>query len=460
MIRKGTQISCLFLAAAVARDCTVVAAEAASRPHILFLLADDLGWHDVGFHGSEIKTPHLDALARNGTQLNQFYVQPVCTPTRASLMTGRYPIRYGLQIGVIRPWLRKGLALRERTLAEALRQAGYTTAIVGKWHLGHYASAYLPTRRGFDHQYGHYNGALDYFTHERDGGLDWQRDDKTLREEGYTTELIAREAVRLVSEHDPAKPLFLYVPFNAPHAPLQALPRYLEPYREIKPRKRAQYAAMVTCLDDTVGQIVKALDKKGILDRTLIIFSSDNGGESNAGAANNEPLRGAKGQLYEGGVRVPAFVVWPGRIRAGAMVDQPLHMVDWYPTLLRLAGGSLEQPLPLDGLDIWPTISEGRPTPHEEILHNVEPAGGAVRRGDWKLIHRKAAGNRPGKTELFNIADDPSEKNDLADKKPEKVRELMARLDAYAARAEPALLDGSAVPPAGFEFPKVWVPAE
>ena len=176
----------------------------APRPNVVYFLADDLGWGDVGWHGGEIKTPNLDRLAAAGAKLEQFYVQPVCSPTRAAIMTGRYPMRHGLQVGVVRPWAQYGLPLAERTLPQALHEAGYETAIVGKWHLGHFQPDYLPTRRGFEHQYGHYNGALDYFTHIRDDGFDWHRDDRVNRDEGYTTHLLAKEAVRLVESHDPA----------------------------------------------------------------------------------------------------------------------------------------------------------------------------------------------------------------------------------------------------------------
>ena len=186
----------------------------ADRPHIVFMMADDLGWGDVGYHGGQIETPNIDHLARQGVQLDQFYVQPVCSPTRGALMTGRYPMRLGLQCGVVRPWATHGLPLSERTLPEALRDAGYFTAICGKWHLGHIAPGYLPLQRGFDHQYGHYNGALDYFTHIRDGGHDWHRNDKALHEEGYTTYLIAQEAAKVIAAHDKSQPLFLYVPFS------------------------------------------------------------------------------------------------------------------------------------------------------------------------------------------------------------------------------------------------------
>ena len=187
---------------------------AAERPNILFILADDLGSSDVGWRGSEIKTPNLDKLALSGARLEQFYVQPVCSPTRAALLTGRYPMRHGLQVGVVRPWAQYGLPFEERTLAQALKEAGYVTGIFGKWHLGHFAPEYLPMRRGFDRQYGHYNGALDYFEHTRDGGFDWHRDDKVCRDEGYSTHLLAEEATKFIRDHDGAKPFFAYVPFT------------------------------------------------------------------------------------------------------------------------------------------------------------------------------------------------------------------------------------------------------
>src|SRR6266850_4123213 len=186
-------------------------AAAAEKPNMVFILSDDQGWADVGWHGKEIKTPNLDQLAASGARLEQFYVQPVCSPTRAALMTGRYPMRHGLQVGVVRPWAEYGLPLEERTLPQALKSAGYTTAICGKWHLGHFQRAYLPTQRGFDHQYGHYNGAIDYFEHMRDGGFDWHRDDRVNRDEGYSTFLDAKEAARIIREQPKDKPFFLYV---------------------------------------------------------------------------------------------------------------------------------------------------------------------------------------------------------------------------------------------------------
>jgi len=430
------------------------------KPNIVFFLVDDLGFKDVGYQGGQIKTPNIDALAAEGTRLDQFYVQPVCSPTRSSLMTGRYPMRYGLQVGVVRPWAQHGLPLAERTLAQALKEAGYTTAICGKWHLGHLDHRYLPTSRGFDHQYGHYNGALNYFTHIRDKALDWNRDDKPLREEGYTTNLIAAESVRLVEKHDVSKPLFLYVPFNAPHSPFQAPQSYLDMYKHIKARNKRALAAMVTCLDDGIGQILSALNKRGMRRNTLIFFCSDNGGMNFV--SDNGPLRGEKGLLYEGGIRAAALAVWPGVLKAGAVVKEPLHMVDMYPTLLKLAGGSLEQPLPLDGKDAWSTIAKGKPSPHEEILLNVTPYNGAIRRGNWKLVHNgKLRANYTGDPpavdtyELFNLSDDPFEKNDLSRTNPQKFRELQRRLRSYAAEAAPANIPPNRMPE-DFKTPKAW----
>ncbi len=351
-----------------------------------------------------------------------------------------------------------GLPLDERTLAQALKEAGYETAITGKWHLGHFEPEYLPTQRGFDHQYGHYNGAIDYFDHTREGGLDWHRDGKALHEEGYSTNLIGAEAVRLIKAHDPAKPLFLYVPFNAPHTPLQAA-EYLKKYADIKDMQRRKYAAMVTCLDDNVGRIAAALKERSFLDDTLLAFSSDNGGPTNAGAANGE-LRGAKASLYEGGVRVPAFAVWPGKIKPNSEVTEPLHMVDWYPTLVKIGGGTLEQKHPLDGKDMRTTLTEGKPTPHGNILINVEPNQGALLVGTWKLIvHGKlpaAEGEKPQRVELYNLAEDIREGTNLAEKEPKRVVEMLVRLNAYARAAVPPKGAGAQAKPADFKAPKVW----
>lgn len=460
------------LALACSLGLNSVVVSAAERPNIVFFLCDDLGWSDVGFHGSEIQTPQIDRLAVSGVKLEAFYVQPVCSPTRAALMTGRYPARYGLQVGVVRPWAQYGLPLEEHLLPQVLQSVGYATAICGKWHLGHFQPPYLPTARGFDHQYGHYNGALDYFTHLRDGGFDWHRDDKVCRDEGYTTVLLGNEAVRLIQAQDFARPLFLYVPFNAPHTPLQALPEDLAVYRHIADKQRRTYAAMVHRIDLQIGRIVAALEQRGQSRQTLIIFSSDNGGPTKLGATNGK-LRAGKGTLYEGGTRVAAFAAWPEHIPAGSECQEPLHMVDWYPTLAKLTGAALDQPLPLDGRDAWQTITGKAPSPHEDILLNVTPANGAIRMGNWKLVlsgglnedgterlsqpnpkaSKKKGQNSAEVVELFDLSQDLSEEHNLAQQHPERVRELQARLEEYAAAAAPPK---SAPKSKDFQAPKIW----
>lgn len=432
----------------------------ARPPHIVLFLADDLGWGDVGFHGSAIKTPNIDALADAGTRLNRFYVMPVCSPTRGALMTGRHPIHLGLQCGVVRPWAPHGLPVDERTLPAALKEVGYQTAIVGKWHLGHNDPSFLPTKRGFDFQYGHYNGALDYFTHIRDGGHDWHRNDQRNDDQGYTTDLIAQSAVSVIQEHDRSKPLFLYVPFNAPHSPIQAPAKYIERYQSIQDQKRRVYAAMVDCMDEAIGRIMGQLKTSGFdPENTLVIFASDNGGIRQFGSVG--PWRGQKGRLYEGGVRSPAVVVWKGRVNAGSEVNEALHIMDLYPTLLQIAGANLDQEKPLDGRNAWPTIADGKPSPHSSILLNSSPFTGAIIEGNWKLVwNGQVAANdirlpKDELWELFNLAEDSGEKTNLYSTHPEIAERLKKQLEDYRSKAvEPNILTNTA--PKDFVFPKVW----
>ncbi len=455
------------LAATLLLAVSATAADAA-KPNIVYILADDLGRNDCGFMGgTEIKTPNLDKLAKQGTILDAFYVQPVCSPTRAAFITGRYPMRYGLQVGVVRPWAQYGLPLEEQTLPEGLKSAGYVTGIFGKWHLGHVKPDYLPTHRGFDQQYGHYNGALDYFTHMRDGGFDWHRNDKVNRDEGYSTHLIGREAVKFIEEFAGKQPFFLYVPFNAVHSPHQVPAKYADAYPNLKgPRK--QYAGMLTAMDEQVGRIVEAVEKAGIRGNTLFVFSSDNGGPAPGRVTDNGKYRAAKGSLYEGGTRVAAFATWDGRIKPGTTVKEPLHVVDLYPTFLKLAGAKVEQKLPLDGKDAWPTIAEGKPSPHEDIVINVTPLTGALRAGDWKIVVHNGIDNFDGAppkkkakaknlVELFNLKDDPYEETNLAAMMPDQLKELRSRLAVYMKQQVPPKQKPRA---ADFAVPKVWGESE
>jgi arylsulfatase A-like enzyme len=432
---------------------------AAPKPNIVFIMADDLGYADLGYHGSDIKTPNLDRLANEGVQLNSFYGEPVCTPSRAALMTGRYPMRYGLQTLVIFPSHTYGLATDELTLPQALKNVGYSTLMTGKWHLGHADKKYWPQNRGFDYFYGNVVGEIDYFTHERGGVTDWQRNGKFLKETGYFMNLIGDDAVRLIDQQDAKKPFFLYFASLAPHAPYQSPQNYKDLYPGIKDKNRQAYAGMISSLDHEVGRIVAELEKKHLRESTIIMFASDNGGATSGlfaqgaksdaerdaevggveqGAktpASNTPFRGGKGSLYEGGVHVPAFVNWPGHLQPQT-VTEPLHMVDVMPTMLALAGGTASPTHPMDGRDMWPTIAEGKPSPNEDILINVEAFRGAVRKGQWKLIKVALL---PGKTELFDLANDPGEKINVAAQHPDIAADLEARLLAYAKEQAPSL---------------------
>ncbi|AMV37661.1 arylsulfatase B [Planctomyces sp. SH-PL62] len=427
-------------------------AQDSPRPHIVHIVSDDQGWRDVGFHGSpDIRTPNLDRLAAGGARLERFYVAPLCTPTRAALLTGRYPFRYGLQSFVIPASGTYGLATDEWLLPQALKEAGYDTAIVGKWHVGHADPKFRPHRRGFDHQYGYFASEIDYFTHEVMGVPDWWRNGEPVREEGYSTTLLGDEAVRIIRDHDPARPLYLYLAFNAPHTPYQAPQDDLDRYAAIADPSRRTYAAMVAAMDDQIGRVVEALDRSGMRERTLILFHSDNGGLRDpkiAGqtparpVADNGPLRGGKGSLYEGGSRVVALANWPGRIKAGGTVDGLIHVVDLYPTFVTLAGGRLDRGKPLDGLDVWATIHRGEPSPRTEVVYNIEPSAAGLRRGDWKLVWHPAL---PPTAELYNLAEDPYETTDLAAKHPDQVAALQGRVIELAAEMTPPLFTPAAI---------------
>ena len=436
--------------------CLLPLAAVSNKPNIVFFLIDDLGYADCGFNGgTQIKTPNIDRLAKSGTIIDSHYVQPVCSPTRSTLLTGRYPTHTGVYT-IVSPGAPWGLPLAERTLADALRSAGYRTTLTGKWHLGEFEKAYQPNARGFDHQYGHFFGMLDYYTHQRMNKLDWFRNGEPLKEEGYTTHLITAEACKVIAETGNDKPLFLYVPFNGVHSPFQVPDNYLKPYANLK-GNRQKLAGMLAAVDEAISKIEDALRKSGRLENTLIVFSSDNGGPP---PGDNTPLRDFKGSIYEGGTRAAAFATWPGRIPADKHVTQPMHMVDWYPTLIKLAGGTLDQKLPIDGLDVWPMLTKGAPSPHDAILSvsTQGPTRAAVRMGDWKLMvsgnadadsgeddgatktkkKGKAAAGKYEPVALYNLAEDPSESKNLAATQLDRVKAMRARLAELLKDAVPS----------------------
>jgi arylsulfatase A-like enzyme len=442
--------SLLFLA------CTLFAAVAAleagdvhapPRPNILLIVADDLGWSDVGWHGGFSKTPHLDRLVRTGIELDQHYVQPVCTPTRTALMSGRYPGRFGPH--ALAPSNLRAMPLGTVTLAAALRSVGYRTYQAGKWHLGS-RPEWGPNQFGFDHGYGTLTGAADPWTHKyRRGPFEdtWHRDGKLLNEEGNATELIAAESLCRIEERH--TPWFIYVPFHAVHTPVDAPDAYKRLYDGVKfhedPAKhdsRLRLAAMVSQLDAKVGEFVAALERTGQRENTLIIFTSDNGGiESlkNAYVGNvgdsplnseNDPLRGQKATLYEGGVRVCALANWPGKL-SPRKHTAPMHAVDWFPTLAGLVAYAPPEDLHWDGVNQWPALvgAADKAPAEPRTIYIAANNGRMLRQGDWKLI---AMTNRP--PQLFNLAVDPYEKDDLAAAEPGRVAQLQKLLAAEQAQ--------------------------
>ncbi|XP_022662665.1 arylsulfatase B-like isoform X2 [Varroa destructor] len=371
------------------------------RPNVIVILADDMGWNDVSFTGSsQIPTPNLDALASSGVMLHHHYVQPLCTPSRAALLTGMYPINTGMQHYVIRsrePW---GLPLDIKLLPQYLKELGYSTHIVGKWHLGQFREEYLPTRRGFDSHLGYYNGYIDYFSHnhtfQQYNALDFFLNEKPYLTDEYATRVFTRRAQEIIRDHDVNQPLFLYFAHLAVHRatdkdPFQAPQETINKFSYVGDRNRTTFAAMLKELDISVGQVVDALARKGILDNTVILFSSDNGGQATAPMENtgsNFPLRGQKRTLFEGGTRVPAFV-WSPLIRRPRRVFRGItHIVDWLPTIYHLAGGDVASLDHLDGVNIWSSLSNDAPSPRTEILYNIDPVDRnlAIRIGRYKLL--------------------------------------------------------------------------
>jgi arylsulfatase A-like enzyme len=446
-MKKLTAFLAVFLTA-----CATFAG--ADKPNIVYLLVDDMGFADCGFNGGkDARTPNIDALSARGAVFQNYYVQPLCSAARACLMTGRLPIHHGIY-GALKTDSKFGLPLNERLLPQALHTAGYTTAICGKWHLGEFQPAYRPMQRGFDHQYGLWYGQLDYFTHRRGGRVDWYRDDQPCDEKGYTTQLIAQEAIRLLRAQPKDKPLFLYVPFNAVHAPFEVPASYSEPYRNLRPT-RATLAGMLAVVDEAVGQIVAALKETGLETNTLIIFSSDNGGVAPGVRTMNTPLRDGKGSIYEGGVRSGAFAVWPGKIAAGKKIAPPVQLADWYPTLLKLTGSDPTQPLPVDGMDIMPLLTYDQPPDRDALLIvGTSMQRMAIRMGDWKLLlnpndtqarqvdpdEQDDGGVADGqdRIELYNLANDISETKNLAAAEPERVKIMHARMETLMKNAAPS----------------------
>ncbi|MCW1923704.1 sulfatase-like hydrolase/transferase [Luteolibacter arcticus] len=437
------------------------AAEAARKPNVLVIVADDLGFADVGFNGGTIPTPNLDRLASTGVNLTGFRAAPMCSPTRAGLMTGRWPLRFGMMRAVVPPWSKYGLPPEENPLAELLAPAGYEQrGLAGKWHLGHARREFLPLAQGFTSFYGHYNGAIDYFTHERDGETDWHRGDQTVKEPGYSTDLVGAEGARFIREAPADKPWLLYVPLNAPHSPMQAKEDDLAKFSGLGPKKKV-YAAMVHAMDRAIGQILTAAEARPDAAETLVLFFSDNGGIPKAGG-NNGPYRGAKLGVYEGGTRSCAAMRWPsGGVTGGKRFDGRVGYIDVLPTVLAAAG--VETPKNLDGIDFLPPLRASKPLPERpwfSYIHQDAQAHASVHLGPWKLVaHGDFFSESPSAKatwELYDLAADPKEANDVAAQHSKKVAELRKLLREFGTWQNPGVgpYDEGRE---GFKPPKDWV---
>lgn len=411
----------------------ISAAASDERPNVLILLCDDTGWGEFGFQGAkQIPTPNIDSIAKIGVRFTQGYAAATyCSPSRAALMTGRYPTRFGHEFNSISR--ESGLSLAETTMAERLKSLGYATCAVGKWHLG-LRPEYRPTARGFDEFYGTLANT-SYFkpTQFVDSRASTEPTPRLRDPDLYTTDAYGERAVDWLGKQE-GKPWFLYVPFNAQHAPLEAPRRYLDRFAKIKNEKRRTFAAMMSAMDDAVGKILDKVREMGEEENTLIFFLADNGGPTMQTTSNNKPLRGFKGQTWEGGPRVPFCVQWKGHLPAGKTYENPVINMDILPTSLAAAGAEIDPAWKLDGVNLMPYV-EGEETgwPHETLYWRFGKQW-AVRHGDWKLVGGNG-GDLNG--ELYNLAEDISESKNLAAANPDKFAELKKLYDAWNAEQAP-----------------------
>ncbi len=375
--------------------------------NFVVILADDLGMGDLGFLGGEMATPNLDTLAQQGMVFDRFYGWPLCSPSRAALLTGEDPMDMNLGLRPLRPEATVGIPAGIPTVAARLQEAGWATACIGKWHLGHAEEFQRPNQQGFQHFYGCLQGAVDYESHRaRDGALDWWRNEDPVLEAGYATQLLAAEAVTYLQNLAPDQPFFLYLPFTAPHLPLQAPVEAIRRHMDIADPARRVYCAMVEELDAAVGRVLQALEARGVAENTMVLFLSDNGARAEDGGSNGK-LRGGKGTVFEGGLRVPCLLRWPGRVQAGSRESRPQQIGNVTPTILQAAGLlPSDSPVPLLG----PSAA-----PFRFVASNDVWESEAWIDGDRKTIHRRRNADGFEKELIFNLANDPNETRNLAD---------------------------------------------
>ena len=459
-----------------------------TKPNIVMIVADDLGWNDVSFHGSaQIPTPNIDMLANSGVILNSYYVTPICSPSRSAIMTGKYPIHTGMQTSTVFAPNAWGIDPKEVLLPQYLKSQGYKTHAVGKWHLGMCSEEYLPNKRGFDSFYGYYLGKSDYWDHsdlETYWGLDLHDNGKPVQNQwgNYSTEMYTAIGIDKIRKHNISEPLFLYLAYQAVHSanrradPIQAPDYWIKKFNHIKNIGRRKFAAVTAALDDAVGKVYAAIKQAGMLENTVIVFTTDNGGPANGfdyNYASNYPLRGVKAHLWEGGVRGVAFVHSELLSKPGRVSNDLLHITDWLPTFYKLAGGDPKAVKNLDGFNVWETVSSAEASPRTEVLLNIDPLlykNAALRVGKYKVICGESGywsgwfpppgegedffspiatyedavikcGPKPaGFTKdcskkhgpcLFDIEKDPCEYTDVSKDYPEILAALLDRLAAY-----------------------------
>ncbi len=413
----------------------------APPPNVVILLADDLGWADVGYHGSDIQTPNIDRLAKEGMRLERFYATPFCTPTRAALMTGKDPIKLGVAHAVLMAWDNGGVSPVEHFMPQSFKAAGYDTAMIGKWHLGHTIEQHTPNARGFDHFYGHFNTDVLYFDHTMAGGHDFQENGKPVDHRGeYATDIHGNQAVRYLRDiRDKDKPFFLYVPFLAPHSPMEAKEEDIAKYSARIDTPRAPmktYAAMVDSMDQAIGSVLDELDAQGIADNTIVLFFTDNGGFYNFGGVNT-PLRGGKLETFEGGVRVVSVLRWPEVIPADTVNENVISVLDLLPSLTTAAGVEPGWTREIDGIDRWDAIlgqgakDRGDPLIFTSNVSEYNKFRYGVLDGPWKLVQIVDHQRRETTVEsmLFNVWEDPNEETDLKDTHPDQHDRLQKILD-------------------------------
>ena len=431
------------------------AGPSSKRPNILLIVADDLGYGELSIQGNpQIPTPNVDSLAKNGVRFTSGYVSGTyCSPTRAGLLTGRYQQRFGHEFNpgpAEQAVANFGLSLQETTLGDRLKAAGYATGWFGKSHLG-YKPEFHPLKRGFDEYFGFLGGAHDYLDAAGDSHNPILRGTNRINNVDYTTDAFGREAIQFIEKHQ-AEPWFVYLPFNAVHAPLESIEKYLGRFSNIEDKKRRTFAAMLSAMDDAVGGVLAKIRQLGQEENTLIFFISDNGGPTAQTTSGNGPLRGFKAQTWEGGIRVAWMIQWKGHLPAGRVDDRPVIQLDIHPTALAAAGVALKPEWKLDGVNLLPYLDGTKAEPPHAALYWRFGAQMAIRKGDWKLVKGPGGGVGPGAgqgaattegAELYNLAQDIGEKNNLAAGQPGKVKELAAAWNAWNAElVEPAWRPG------------------